>query len=349
MNNSTEYPSIQEGAEASDTPKYWDRVRAIMASDRAPIERLILIAIADHVGSDGRCWPSTSRLASMAGIKRPSASRIIKRLLLDGVLTVQRRSGRSTVYEIQWKQLSTCHRGLHPLSPRVTPPVTEGYTPCHSGLHEDTKKTEEKTTKKKARSKSRALSLDEVRAIPIPIDLQALDGYSERFSEWLDVRKGSKWRQTATQITRFHEKMAAAHSAGLDVLAGLDRAYEGGYQGLNASWLKPRASQPQPQPQPQAEERLPGAPSQQWERLQDALLHFGQLPPGLPADHPKHWAFSRDGAVERAYHRAICAAAQEADLTLAWRLLWQGGKEKDVKWQRIRFDNEYRRSMRGVA
>ena len=343
MINSTEYPSIQEGVNTSDTPMYWDRVRAIMASERAPTERLILIAIADHIGSGGRCWPSTSRLASMAGIKRPSASRIIKRLLLDGVLTVQRRSGRSTVYEIQWEQLSTCHPELQHLSPSVTPPVTEGYTPCHPGLHEDTKKTEEKKPEKKKRARARALSLDEVRAIPLPIDLQALDGYAERFAEWCEVRKGSSWRQTAKQVSRFHEKMAKAHSAGLDVLAGLDRAYEGGYQGLNVSWLKPRASQPQP------EDRPPGAPSEQWDRLQAALLRFGRLPPGLPADHPQRWAFSDEEAVERAYHRAICAAAQEPDLTLAWIAMWEGGNDETVKWRRRRFENEFKRTMRGVA
>ena len=342
MSNIIEPPSIQEGANTSDTPMYWDRVRAIMASERAPTERLILIAIADHIGSGGRCWPSTSRLASMAGIKRPSASRIIKRLLLDGVLTVQRRSGRSTVYEIQWEQLSTCHPGLQHLSPRVTPPVTEGDTPCHPGLHEDTKKTLKKTPKNKARSKSRALSLDEVRAIPIPIDLQALDGYAEKFSEWCEVRKGSSWRQTAKQVSRFHEKMAKAHSAGLDVLAGLDRAYEGGYQGLNASWLKPRS-------QPQPEERPPGAPSEEWTRLQAALLRWGRLPPGLPEDHPDHWKFVDDRAKERAYHYAICAAAQEPDLTLAWMVLWNGGNEEKLKWQRIKFENAFRKSMRGVA
>ena len=228
------------------------------------------------------------------------------------------------------------------LSPRVTPPVTEGYTPCHRGLHEDTKKTEEKTPEKK-RARARALSLDEVRAIPIPIDLQALEGYSQKFAEWCEVRKGASWRQNATQVSRFHEKMARAHAQGLDVIAGLDRAYEGGYQGLNASWLKPRASQPQ------TEARPPGAPSEQWDRLQAALLRWGRLPPGLPADHPQRWAFSREEAVERAYHRAICAAAQEPDLTLAWRAMWEGGNEEAVKWRRRRFENAFRRSMRGVA
>jgi len=341
--NSTEYPSIQEGVNTSDTPMYWDRVRAIMASDRAPTERLILIAIADHIGSGGRCWPSTSRLASMSGLTRSSVSRIINRLLEAGVMIADRRPGRSTMYEIQWDQLSTCRTESQHLSHKVTTPVAQSHNTCRTESHEETKKTLKKTPKKKPRSKSRALSLDEVRAIPLPIDLQALDGYAERFSEWLDVRKGSSWRQTATQITRFHEKMSKAHSAGLDVLAGLDRAYEGGYQGLNASWLKPRASQPQP------EDRPPGAPSEQWDRLQAALLRFGRLPPGLPADHPQRWAFSDEEAVERAYHRAICAAAQEPDLTLAWIAMWEGGNDETVKWRRRRFENEYKRTMRGVA
>ena len=225
--------------------------------------------------------------------------------------------------------------------------VTSDLSGCH--LRGDTvspevdKEQTKKKTKNKARSKSRALSLDEVRAIPIPIDLQALEGYSQKFSEWCDVRKGSSWRQTSTQVSRFHEKMAKAHAQGLDVIAGLDRAYEGGYQGLNASWLKQRASQPQ------TEARPPGAPSEQWDRLQAALLRWGRLPPGLPADHPQRWAFSREEAVERAYHRAICAAAQEPDLTLAWRAMWEGGNEEAVKWRRRRFENAFRRSMRGVA
>ena len=343
MSNSTEYPSIQEGVNTSDTPMYWDRVRAIMASDRAPTERLILIAIADHIGSGGRCWPSTSRLASMSGLTRSSVSRIINRLLEAGVMIADRRPGRSTMYEIQWEQLSTCRTESQHLSHKVTTPVAQSHNTCRTESHEETKKTEEKTTKKKARSKSRALSLDEVRAIPIPIDLQALDGYAERFAEWCEVRKGASWRQNAKQVSRFHEKMARAHSAGLDVLAGLDRAYEGGYQGLNASWLKPRASQTQP------EDRPPGAPSEEWERVQAALLRWGRLPPGRPEGHPDHWKFRDDPAQERAFHYAICAAAQEQDLTLAWMVLWNGGNEETVKWQRIRVENAFRKSMRGVA
>ena len=82
MDDNTHPGDVRGGASLSHL-SYWQRVRAILASSRTPTERLILIAIADHLGDDGRCWPSSSRIASMVGMKRETVSRNITRLTVE--------------------------------------------------------------------------------------------------------------------------------------------------------------------------------------------------------------------------------------------------------------------------
>ena len=344
MNNSIKTPSVQEVSQSSHPERYWERARAIMRSSLPSSQRLILLAISDHLSaSEGSAWPSMERLAELTGYTVRTLHRQVRLMEVGGVLDVS-RTGRANRYRVCWEVfMATPDKMSHQTCQDVTSDLSECHLRGDTVSPEVDKEQTKNKPEKKRRSKSRALSLDEVRAIPIPIDLQALEGYAERFAEWCEVRKGSSWRQTAKQVSRFHEKMAKAHSAGLDVLAGLDRAYEGGYQGLNASWLKPRASRTQP------EDRPPGAPSEEWERVQAALLRWGRLPPGRPEDHPDHWKFRDDPAEERAFQRGICAAARQQDLTMAWMVLWEGGNEETVKWQRIRFENAFRKSMRGVA
>jgi hypothetical protein len=197
-------------------------------------------------------------------------------------------------------------------------------------------------TDNRNRSTNSPLSVEEVLAIPLPETLHQLAGYRERFTAWLRIRPGMEWRQCPSQIQEWHLSMARAHQDGRDVLGGLELAHQRQYRHLTASKLARLQGASE-------DSRPPGAPSEEWTRVQDALLRWGRLPPGRPEGHPDHWKFRNDPAEERAFHYAICAAAQEQDLTLAWMVLWNGGNEEKLKWQRIKFENAFKKRMRGVA
>jgi hypothetical protein len=52
---------------------------------------------------------------------------------------------------------------------------------------------------------------------------------------WCEVRKGTSWRQKATQVVSFHGKMLKAHQDGLDVMAALGKAFDAGQRFIHAT------------------------------------------------------------------------------------------------------------------
>jgi hypothetical protein len=121
----------------------------------------------------------------------------------------------------------------------------------HEGDHEGDHSKEVSTSqgvKKSADNtpakKARCLTREQAAALPIPDGLP--DGYADAFRTWCQVRKGTAWRQAPEQIARTHQKLLRAYTEGKDVVRGLERAIEAGWQGLNVRWLEdlPKTSKP---------------------------------------------------------------------------------------------------------
>lgn len=205
-------------------------------------------------------------------------------------------------------------------------------------VDKSTKSAEKVEPTAKKRKSSKALTVEEVCAIPLPIDLQSLEGYAEAFQRWCEVRKGSSWRRQAAQVERFHQKMAKAYADGKDVLAGLEKAYESGYQGLNPKWLGERQPDPtEPTPQASTDESADA-----WGRVLKALRLYGPTPPGVGAEP---WVFSNDPATAARYEGALIAAAEEAEsLPASWRMLYHHGDDESRVWQARRFRGAFRRA-----
>jgi DNA-binding MarR family transcriptional regulator len=70
-------------------------------SEATLADRLVLIAIANHVDGKGwNAWPAIGRIASEARVDRRTVFRAIETLETAGELTVERRTGRSSIYGI---------------------------------------------------------------------------------------------------------------------------------------------------------------------------------------------------------------------------------------------------------
>lgn len=69
---------------------------------------LVLLALADWSNDEGMSWPSVSRLAQKARLERRQVQRIIKKLQLDGALTITYGAGRGNqnVYQINSDKMS---------------------------------------------------------------------------------------------------------------------------------------------------------------------------------------------------------------------------------------------------
>ena len=251
---------------------YWQRARLIFGTDLPATCKLTLLALSDHLGSNATCYPSVQRLQLRTGYSRRTVLRALEGLEQQQAISASRATGRANVYSlnIEWLQAHQCHSDT---SATVTPvPERHGYQ-CHSdtggvsqwhgggatvtpkgdqeGDHEGGQLKEVSTShpvKKSAditpAKKARCLTREQAAALPIPDGLP--DGYADAFSTWCQVRKGTAWRQAPEQIARTHQKLLRAYTEGKDVVRGLERAIEAGWQGINVRWLEdlPKTSKP---------------------------------------------------------------------------------------------------------
>ena len=74
--------------------------RALYASGISATDKLVLIAIADHVGPSGVCWPSLERIAGIIGRNERTVRRIIDKLEEGRYIKVTRRRYRGNVYQV---------------------------------------------------------------------------------------------------------------------------------------------------------------------------------------------------------------------------------------------------------
>jgi DNA-binding transcriptional ArsR family regulator len=106
-----------------------------------PTAKLILLAIADHIHSEtGWAWPSTTRLADLAGVSKRSAIRHIDTLEQAGILEVDRRQGRASGYRIVTTPTKSGDTGVTTPEPTGDTHVTTPVTPT-SPLTGDTHDT----------------------------------------------------------------------------------------------------------------------------------------------------------------------------------------------------------------
>jgi hypothetical protein len=90
---------------------------------------LLLLALADHAGDDGWCWPAVETLARMARLSRRHTQRLLRDLEAEGQIQIEERDRTTSRYRV------LADKGRHIVAPdaEVTPGgdarVAEGVTP----------------------------------------------------------------------------------------------------------------------------------------------------------------------------------------------------------------------------
>lgn len=106
MKNNTSSARTSMGDETSHAPlKYHQRARAIMATALTAPQKLVLLAISDHIGASGApVWPSVSRIASLTSL----GERTVQKHLtgLGDVVEVDRTPGRANRYRVRFDLLN---------------------------------------------------------------------------------------------------------------------------------------------------------------------------------------------------------------------------------------------------
>ena len=136
MDNNTSARPCTNGAQTSryQPERYWQRSRYILRAPRLSAnERLVLLAISDHLGDKRSAWPSADRLAKMTGLARRTVLRTIKALDDSGRIAVVRSTGRANRYRMDWARINPFHdlRECQSDTRATESPVPQSHQ-CHS-------------------------------------------------------------------------------------------------------------------------------------------------------------------------------------------------------------------------
>ena len=347
MDTNTSGDDVRSSATSSQKRTYWQRVRAILCSGLSPVERLVLVAIADHVNDSGSCWPSKRRLSDLTGYSERTVQRSLSSLADRDVLQRLERPGRSTLYQIDWQTLeggdtvSPPQDTVSPLgSQNVSPPRTQCLPTQDTVSPEDSKEDNKEDRPEKTDG---LLTLSELISIPVGDTLSAVDGYREAWAAWAAVRPGTQWR-TVASVEALHAEMGRAWLDGRDVVRALEQAAQKRYRMIRVGWMARRATSSTTTDRPST---ATPTPEQAWQRVDAALLRFGAHPPWLEDG----WYFSEQPSIDAAYRAGVLAAAEitDGDTAQAWAVLYAGGNDQSILWQSRRFSNAFKKSIRGAA
>ena len=97
-------------------------------ADLPPMEKLVLLALADCANDEGHCWPSATTLARKSGQGERTVRRAIQSLVHKRHLTQNQRSGTSAIYIVHPCQSGTPARAA-PLPDRPPTPARAAPKP----------------------------------------------------------------------------------------------------------------------------------------------------------------------------------------------------------------------------
>ena len=76
-----------------------------------PMQKLVLLSLADRAGKDAVCYPSVQRLEENTGMNRKTIMESIKALESFSLLTVNRGLGRGNIYTLNLEEKHTIANG----------------------------------------------------------------------------------------------------------------------------------------------------------------------------------------------------------------------------------------------
>lgn len=101
---------------------------AVWEADLPPMEKLVLLALADCANDEGHCWPAASTLARKSGQGERTVRRAVQSLISKGHLSQRQRAGTSAVYAVHPCRSGTPAKSA-PLPDRPPTPATQAPKP----------------------------------------------------------------------------------------------------------------------------------------------------------------------------------------------------------------------------
>jgi DNA-binding transcriptional ArsR family regulator len=185
----------------------------------------VYLALQRHANADGACWPSQALIANKTGLQERAVRYAITRLVEADLITIERQSGRPTVYR------------LTPAPP--CRPEDEGAAPeCHTPRHDDAgtpappcrsprhRHAAELDTRSSYKNKKGRVCDTEGK---IPESLST-DEFKDAWRRWIAYRREIRKPLTASTTAAQLKKLATWGPA--RAVAAIDYTIEHGWKGI---------------------------------------------------------------------------------------------------------------------
>ncbi len=183
-----------------------------------PVQKLVLISLADQANDDGVSWPGVTSMARRTCLAERSVQRALRELVALGLVTIKERPGRSSVYVV-----TTGGATQSPPSERHPSGVSQshprGVTESPGGCHSVTQTIIEPSTNRQKKKATREKDL------PDWIPQGAWQAYVE-----MRNRIRAPLTDKAKQLT--WKKLEALRDEGHPVDQVLEQSVERSYRGV---------------------------------------------------------------------------------------------------------------------
>lgn len=189
----------------------------------SPVEKLVMLALADWANDDGECWPSIKQIADKTGCGERTVQRAFRAAEDMGILKRHEVAGKGNRYTINPRHADTPVTETPPPHRRVTPATLAPNTSEHINTFPNGKdKTRAKPEKPKAEKVER------------PDDVGA-----DLWADFLRHRKTKRAIITARVLKDFREQ---AHEVGWTLERAMQESITRGWQSFKAEWVKDKSN-----------------------------------------------------------------------------------------------------------
>jgi hypothetical protein len=188
-------------------------------ADLPPMEKLVLLALADCANDQGHCWPSASTLRKKSGQGERTVRRCIQSLIEKKHITQQQRSGTSPVYTVHPCQSGTPARAA-PLPDRPDTPARAAPKPKGTVISSEAKASSHKRPRKK-------------NPFPAPNDVP-----DQVWSDFLESPKRRKAGMSATAYAGITNNLRTLAEHGYPPGKMIALAVERGWTTVKLEWVQ---------------------------------------------------------------------------------------------------------------
>jgi hypothetical protein len=197
-----------------------------------PTPKSVLMSLADNANDQGVCWPSIATICTRTCYTERTVQGAIRWLAEKGLIEVEIRPGRSTLYRVAVAAARLTPRNSCGEQQMRSTPADAARTPAANAPDPRSSRTQNR--KEQSRNRQEPPKKDRKARHELGVDDLIAEGVERQHAEdWLRVRRV---RRAPLTFTAWADVKAEAAKAGITVAEAVHIAAAGSWQGFKAAW-----------------------------------------------------------------------------------------------------------------